>query len=183
MCKYSHRVLKFNRSSSKPCFLSVASNNGTISKLTAPICINVSDSFEWLYLLWCLLQRREFCRGCPPWQAAGSWWVPNWARRVRRRVHLDYDYIARTPGMVHRYRCSPRPLRYPGMSTSVAVRPHWSPPSPESAPPVLRSATWQSTPVTIQKNWFLCPIQRGIGRRIAVQVADTFARAGEFIER
>lgn len=94
----------------------------------------------------CLLQTRESCRGCPPWRVAGSWWGQDWGRMARWSVHQDYDYIARMPGTVHRYRYSPRLRRYPGMWTLVAVRPRWSPPSPESEPPVLRSATWPNTP-------------------------------------
>lgn len=98
------------------------------------------------YLLWCLLQRRESCRGYPPWWVVGSTWEQNSGRRVRWSVHQDYDYIATMPGMVHRYRYLPQLRRFPGMSTLVAARPHWSPPSPESALPVLRLATSPNMP-------------------------------------
>lgn len=74
---------------------------------------------------------------------------------ARWLVHQDYDYIARMPGTVHRYRYSPRLRRYPGMWTLVAVRPRWSPPSPESEPPVLRSATWPNTPEIVDRRSIL----------------------------
>lgn len=74
---------------------------------------------------------------------------------ARWSVHQDYDYIARMPGTVHRYRYSPRLRRYPGMWTLVAVRPRWSPPSPESEPPVLRSATWPNTPEIVDRRSIL----------------------------
>lgn len=66
-------------------------------------------------------------------------------------MHQDYDYIATMPGMVHRFHYLPQLRRYPGMSTLVAARPHWSPPSPELALPVLRSVTWPSMPAIIIK--------------------------------
>lgn len=109
------------------------------------------DGKKWNNLLWCLLQMRESCQGCPPWRVAGSSWEQNWGRRVRWSVHQDYDYIATTPGMVHRYHYLPQLRRYPGMSTLVATRPRWSPPSPGSVLPVLRSATSPSTPAIINK--------------------------------
>lgn len=74
---------------------------------------------------------------------------------ARWSVHQDYDYIARMPGTVHRYRYSPRLRRYPGMWTLVAVRPRWSPPSPKSEPPVLRSATWPNTPEIVDRRSIL----------------------------
>lgn len=100
------------------------------------------------HILDCLLRMRGFCRGYRSWWIADLSWTLRWARRARSSVHQDYGYIATTPGTVRLCRYSLQPRHYPGMSTSAAGKPHYSPPCPTSALLIPRSATSLSMPGT-----------------------------------